>query len=248
MLQKKIWIPLVIFLIGVAIGGTFWRKHIMSQESMKVYKTTPLPTQRQGVNQTLEGTEAEGGHFHADGTWQPEAHETDVASAEMLETLSPPQQDNSVATEFLKNAAATYPPFETHKALQAFLTTASEEEIYARVRDMYVARHYKKYPDCTEHAEVMTDAERDAENYLKELEHRKKEKAAHDEWEAVSQEKVLPIDYHSLVQLRDTLTDAEKAVLIQKAQGWEKRLKAVSQRYDDVRKQRPTSPKPRHTH
>lgn len=98
MFRKNFWMPLVIFLIGVAIGGTFWRKHIMSQEPMKVYKTTPLPTQRQGVNQTPEGTEAEGGHFHADGTWHAPPHTSIVLPGD---TVSPaavsPAEDTTSA-------------------------------------------------------------------------------------------------------------------------------------------------------
>lgn len=47
MLRKKFWIPLVLVLIGAAIGGRFWQKHASNRPPVKVYK--PLEIGQNGV-------------------------------------------------------------------------------------------------------------------------------------------------------------------------------------------------------
>ena len=72
MLHKKFWIPILLVLIGVAIGGTFWGKHVASQDPVKTYKpversqpATPKPPP--------PGETAESGHWHGD-EWHAEPH------------------------------------------------------------------------------------------------------------------------------------------------------------------------------
>lgn len=76
MLVKKFWIPVVLVLIGVAIGGTFWRQHIASQEPIKVYKSVELDRKAEPRKAAEPPDISEQEHFYADSTWHADAHDT----------------------------------------------------------------------------------------------------------------------------------------------------------------------------
>lgn len=261
MFAKKIWIPVVCVLIGVAIGATFWGQHIASQEPVKVINpataeevdaskpTTPKPPP--------PGETAESGHWHGD-VWHAEVHETVVAESfapvEMLKPLNPPPQADDVAAEFLKKVDAIYPDFHTHEEVQEFLTSSSADQIYARVRDMYIARHYEKHPYCTEHEAILADAEHHAVWYQADREHREKHKQLSDEWEAIESEtdeisdRIANMTEGQLNQFFDTMSDSEREAFVSKIMDSEKRAAVAYERLKASRSQRPVSPEPMHTH
>lgn len=87
MFIRKYWVPLSAFLVATAIAFFFLRSDV-PQEPVKIYKTT-TPAQRAKSEKTIQAlslsasrddTErtntdtAEGGDFHADGTWHAEPH------------------------------------------------------------------------------------------------------------------------------------------------------------------------------
>lgn len=250
MFQKKFWIPIVFVLIGVAIGGTFWSQHISSQEPIKVYKTTPM--ERPPVRETPVEPTVEGGHFHADGTFHAAPHETAPVEVSAPDPEVPEGSD--VAQAFLKDVDATHTPFETYDEMQTFLDTASSEDIYERIRDMYVARHYRKYPDCTGHDALLADAEREAAYYLKDLEHRKIEAAVYAEWKQAlheSNEVAPPMgspEALALLQRIKSMTKEERLALAAKVRAASEKFQTVAKNLEEIRRQRPVSPERMHTH
>ena len=216
---------IVFVLIGVAIGGVLWGQRTSNQESTKVYKPTITENSKQVAESPMEV-----GHFHADGTWHAGPHEsTDVIGQIQAQETAPPK----------------YKPLKTHEDLREYLRTATPEEIYARNRDMYIARHYKKYPDCTEHEAVVADAERQANWFIADMEYEEIEAVARAEYKSVSEAILeLPSDYNEII----SMTDVEKKALAAKSLDLHKRHETASKRYDEVIQQRPLPLKPKHTH
>lgn len=96
MFIRKHWIPLSVFGVAICVLGFFLLRSDVPQEPIKIYKTTtPAPrvskakktalgqgqqevdshshTEESGRDAEFANT-AEGGHFHADGTWQAQPH------------------------------------------------------------------------------------------------------------------------------------------------------------------------------
>ena len=100
MFAKKIWIPILLVLIGFAIGGTFVGRHIAShQEPVKVINVvTPEPVDRSQPTQaeTQSAPAAEGGHWHGD-EWHADPHEP--APVETLAPVNELQQDVDIPVE-----------------------------------------------------------------------------------------------------------------------------------------------------
>jgi hypothetical protein len=222
---------IIVVLIGVAIGGILYGQRVANQEPTKVYNsTTAEPVD--GSKSTPETSQIppQGGHFHDDGTWHAGPHEsTDAIGQTQAQETAPPK----------------YKPLKTHEDLREYLRTATPEEIYARNRDMYIARHYKKYPDYTEHEAVVADAERQANWFIVDMEYEKIEAVARAEYKSVSEAILeLPSDYNEII----SMTDVEKKALAAKALDLHKRHEIASKRYDEVIQQRPLPLKPKHTH
>jgi len=177
-----------------------------------------------------------------------------VAPVEMLKPLDPPPQAEGVAAEFLKKVDAIYPDFHTHKEVQEFLTSSSADEIYARVRDMYIARHYEKHPYCTEYDAILADAERHAAWYLADRAYRKKHEQLSDEWKAVRSEtdeisdRIANMTEDQINQFFDSMSDSEREAFVSKIMDSENRAKAAYERMKASRSQRPVNPEPMHTH
>lgn len=233
MLDKKFWIPILLVLIGVAIGGTFWGKHVASQAPVKViHAVTPDPVERSqpaAPKNPPPGETAESGHWHGD-EWHAEPHEPVIE-----EVADVPVED--------------YRDVEL-EAYEASLSHFTDEEraTYDRALTGEITRHREKYPDCQDHDAVFEDADRFSRWYLAYLEHNKRVDAAYAEWSVLSQERPFTFDYNELVQMRDSWTDAEKAAWTAKGDDWLKRREAAFKRYNEIKAQRPVSPKPRHTH
>ena len=72
MLNKNVWIPILI-LVLVAIGfGLFYRQKVANQEPVKVSK--PVDVSKPEVSEGSPVTETPEGHFHADGTFHAQPH------------------------------------------------------------------------------------------------------------------------------------------------------------------------------
>ena len=99
MLAKKFLIPVLLVLIGVAMGGTFWGKHVASQAHTQVINAvTPEPVDRSQPTQaeTHPAPAAEGGHWHGD-EWHADEHEP--APVETLAPVNELQQDVDIPVE-----------------------------------------------------------------------------------------------------------------------------------------------------
>ena len=74
MLQKKIWIPILIVLIALVGYVLFYGQLLDNQESVKVYKPVEVESQTT-PKLPPPGETAESGHWHGD-VWHAEPHET----------------------------------------------------------------------------------------------------------------------------------------------------------------------------
>ena len=223
MLTQKVWIPILIVLFAVVFSGLFYSQRTTNQDAVKII--TPIEAKPPPPEETSES-----GHWHGDN-WHAETHQP-IEHIDPVEVPPAPTIDEEFA------------------AYEASLSHYTEEEraTYDNVLHTNIVKHKEKYPDCQEHEAVFQDADRLAKWTVAELAHREIVSAARAEWEALVKNPVLPTNYHELVQLRETLSDAEKAVLIEKSNDWKERLDAASQRFDDVSQQGPVYPKPLHTH
>ena len=226
MLDKKFWIPILLVLIGVAIGGTFWGKHVASQAPVKVINAvTPDPvdaSQPATPKPPPPGETYETGHWHGD-EWHAETHEPAFERVDM-----PVEDYRDVELE----------------AYEASLSHFTEEEraTYDRALTGEITRHREKYPDCQDHEAVFEDADRFARWWVKYKKYCKIEAAALADFDAVGLEILaLPTDYRRM-------TDAEKQALIAKARDLHQRNEEASKRIDEIHAQEPVHPKPRHTH
>ncbi len=77
MLAKKFWIPIVMLLIGFAIGSTFLGQHIASQEPVKIINpvtAAPVDGEKLTISKPPPpGETAESGHWHGN-VWHAETH------------------------------------------------------------------------------------------------------------------------------------------------------------------------------
>ena len=139
-----------------------------------------------------------------------------------------------------------------------FLVSSEEIEtsIYKRVVSSYISRHYKKYPDCQDIEAVLTDAQREAEWYVADVEHRKKVDAAYDEWAAASAapKKLLvengfsfSYDKAFMEQIARMPIRQREAIAL-KILDLDDKRQAASKRYEELSEQRPVYPKPKHIH
>ncbi|RKU22892.1 hypothetical protein C6503_03765 [Candidatus Poribacteria bacterium] len=197
------------------------------------------------------GTTFESRHWHGD-EWHAEPYEAiEHEPVESLEPVTLPMQDDSVASVFQRDVVAAYPTLETSEKVQEYLRTASPEAIYARVRDMYVARHYKKYPDCQDHEAVLADAARQGAWFVKDVEHRKKEqeltierKRQHQEFMQIMQGG----DIEAYTAYLRNLSDEEKLAVITQLEALEARSVDLSNRDKALTHQQPVKPARQHTH
>ncbi len=248
MLKKKIWIPILILLLVVMGVGLFYRQKVATQEPVKIYKAVEV---NQQIGQTGTGEQAppQDGHFHADGTWHAGPHETPVA-------ISAPQSETQqvvgagVAAEFLKDMDAKYPSIETSAEAKEFLETASPEEIHARIRDMYVARHYKKYPDCTEHAAVLVDAKHYAEWSVVHQAYMDKHSELTAEFDGLADELESLFEKYNYRPAYEAthIPESERLNDMERIKVLNAQMDDQIQRRDALNREEPLKPKPQHIH
>ena len=74
MFLRKYWIPLLVFVVVIAVVCVYMIQTQPPKEPIVIYKPVePLP-QSPVVEAPVEDT-SQGGHFHADGTWHEGQHE-----------------------------------------------------------------------------------------------------------------------------------------------------------------------------
>ena len=236
MFLRKNWLPVSIFIVAIAVVCIYLLQTHASKAPIRIYKivkAAPKPPP--------QGETTESGHWHGDA-WHAEPHEP---VNELLQDV-----EGSVAAEFQKDVISTYPSLETSAAVQEFLTTAAPEEIYARVRDMDVARHYEKYPNCQEHEAVLEDAARFSKWYLADLEHRKKEETLRAESKRSTEELLhsLKDGFEEFTAYVNSLSEKEKLALLAEEEAKQEKDLDLAKRIQALRQERPVQPKPRHTH
>ena len=260
MFIRKYWLPLSVFIVTIAgvclylLQAQSPKEPIMVIKPVEIKKSTATQrrkTQTQNASPTDVVEKKEGEPFQDTDAWHAE---TDETPADVLEPVNELGSDAWVSMPTVLAYIPTgYVPFKTDEEVQDFLATASADEISQRVQDTYVIRHYKRYPDCQEHDAVLADAQRKAQWYLGDLEHRKKDDALYAEWERARAEfDEFEAQYYDAENLRirweffDRMSDSEKEAF--KAQ-----LQALTQRTNDLHERRmslnyPVSPEPLHTH
>ncbi len=246
---NKIWIPIVFILIGVAIGSTFWGRHIASQEPVKVFTAvTPEPAS-ESVKQSPPGETAESGDDYLDA-WEVEHAESggapvdawEVEHAELLEVPDAPEEQ-PIGVDL-----------EVYEASLSHLT-AEQRARYDRVRDNYVARHYNKYPDSQNHEAVWEDADRLAKWYVEE--HKpyweKFWAASHELKEARAEYYEFFDDYYlnksaeERRQYLNNMSDAEKESVKAFLINARERIDIAWEKYVEAREGRTRMPTPRYT-
>ena len=200
------------FLILMCAVGLYMYMAQADKAPIKIYKpvevsntATPKPPP--------PGETAESGHWHGD-EWHAERHEPVVEADAPLE-------------RFIDAKLAAYEASLSHY-------TEEERATYNRALRGEIIRHREKYPNCQDDEAVFEDADRFSRWYVSDKAYRKIVAAARAEWEVLVQNPILPTNYHELVQLRDTLSDAEKTALIERSNNWRKSLDAASKRYNEV--------------
>ncbi|MXV83806.1 hypothetical protein F4X88_14390 [Candidatus Poribacteria bacterium] len=163
MLLKKFWIPVLLVLIGVAIGVTFWGyQHVASQAPVKIINPVtadPVDTSKPATPKPPPpGETAESGHWHGQ-EWHADAH-TPGEQSSVAETDSGETWRDGV----------WYPENYTQADIAADLAgrgAVTDEEYdrraYKYAVNAYIQKHKKEYPDCTEDQAVIDDAKRFAE-------------------------------------------------------------------------------------
>ncbi len=233
---KQIWIPIVLVLIGVAIGGTFWGQYIASQEPIKVYKTTQ-PAE-QPASRTTEVSPTDG-HVHADGTWHAGAHDSPP-----VETFAPLVEDDVSMTD----------AFEEYQEL----SKGEEASLYNLALSNYVKKHYEKYPDCQDHEAVLADAARDAASYMEYKKWQAADASLNAEWYQLNAEsdelqRQLDAADKKYAGMDTSLLSKEERIRIirehiDKYRILRQKKDAYWQRQEALNQERPESPTPLHTH
>lgn len=230
MLDKKFWIPILLVLIGVGIGGTFWGKHIASQEPVKTYTPVDWNQPVSTPKPPPPGETYETGHWHGD-EWHAEPHEPVIGI-------------NASEADFIDPDLAAYEASLSH-------FTDDERATYDRALRGEIVRHREKYPDCQDHEAVFEDADRFSRWYVGYKKWRQEREKRSAEWKAVMFEKddffdnlYLNMSAEERRQYLKNMSDADVAEL----KDWKKRRDAVHKKILEVRQEEPIEPKRRHTH
>ena len=75
LLQKKVWLPILIVLLVVIGCGLFYARQVSKQEPIKIYKAVEIEQPATTPKPPPPGETAESGHWHGD-EWHADPHET----------------------------------------------------------------------------------------------------------------------------------------------------------------------------
>ena len=243
MFAKKFWIPVVLVLIGIAIGGTFVGRHIASQEPVKIYNAVtpePVEVQRQAPPKPPPpGETAESGHWHGD-EWHAEPHDpAPTALPVEPQGFGLPESQRNVSDE-------TDGLSDTHIQLLKALPDATVSQ---RVLKGYVLRHYQKYPDCQEHEAVLADAKAYAEWNEADEKHVEKRRIHDAELDSImSLYDSFREKYADTLFAGKKLSPTDAKVAESEKQAILEHLDAHDEQARILQREKPISPKPMHTH
>ncbi|MDE0424264.1 MAG: hypothetical protein OXN25_05305 [Candidatus Poribacteria bacterium] len=123
MLNKKIWLPILIVLL-IVIGIGVWRgQQAANQAPIKVYK--PVEVEKTEVPPKVNDETAQGGHFHEDGTFHTEPHEANgmetPTSGEAASERNDPLDESGASGAGSQREGVALDPLtsEERKALEA---------------------------------------------------------------------------------------------------------------------------------
>ena len=237
MLLKKFWIPVLLVLIGVAIGVTFWEyQQVASQAPVKIISPVtadPVDTSKPATPKPPPpGETYESGHWHGE-EWHAEPHEPIIA-------------------EEIPFAESSF-----EEIVDPDLADFTDEELatYERVRRAEVIRHQQKYPDCKDHEAVWEDAARNAKWWVAYKKWSEEWDKSLEEWEAVmfeNDELYEKLRFNMSEEERHeylkNMPDEERDAIAARLETWKQRKDAASQKFNEVDQKEPIEPKPRHTH
>ena len=253
MFAKQFWVPILLMLIGVAIGGIFVGRHIASQEPVKVINAVtpdPVDTSTPATPKLQPpGETAESGHWHG-AEWHAEPHtESSEVSRDSLREMM----------HYVLFPKTTTPSTdEMFKEVYGNIADLPEETDYDLAVKGYVSNHFEKYQDWQDYDAFLSDAKRSAKWYLADLEHRKKSEELDAESAQIDNELHLIFsgsasafesgDVSHFYNQLNRMSDTEKRALIAKLAALQKQNLDLAERRNIWRQEAPVYPKTRHTH
>ena len=91
--SNRLFIGALAFFVLMIVGGTLYLRHIQRQDQIALERTQEQlkqwKAQQKQTPKVPEGDTSQGGHFHSDGTWHDQPHETPAVTPEAaFESLS----------------------------------------------------------------------------------------------------------------------------------------------------------------
>ncbi len=163
--------------------------------------------------------------------------------------LCRPLEDTSVDARGVMPADVSV-SLSTLKAVEGYLRTTPKEDVYARVRDNYVAKHYKEYPDCKEHQAVLADAHRTATWFMADIEYMKKYWKLTTEFDGVENELISLLEKYNYRPAYEAthIPESERLKDIERGKFLMAEFEKTDERKDALEREEPIEPKPMHTH
>ena len=227
MLAKKIWIPILLILIGIAIGSTFWGKHVASQEPLKTYH----PVITESADDSKSTAEDPQGHVHADGTW----HAGDTHNEGGISQVGVVNPNAELRDRVLKEMESARQQGKTDAEVQAHGNAVLEAAGYPTANDaeiqeaLYRKRYMQWIPKHREHTEKMELLEREWEQTFEEA-------------NALAPDLNDPLARRDFLQRVSRMTDAEKQSLAEKVMAAHKKFLAAWERLEKHREEEPVPP------
>ena len=220
MLAKKILIPVVLVLIGIAIGGTFLGQHIASQEPPKVYKTTqPSQPQERETTAPASPQTSESGHWHGDEWHADDAHSEGGNPEGMASVLNADRQaridaeieaarqQGATDAEILKRLQAAGHQGETDSQRQEALYT-QRVTLYLKDREAWNKKFHQAHTERMQAGEAIVSF---IPNLSRDLSH--KETVEYFNNLSDAERKRLQAEIRALIEKRDAAEKKLEAVM-----------------------------------
>ena len=142
----------------------------------------------------------------------------------------------------------TYPQLLTAEVIKEYLKVTPPRDVLVRLQYMYIARHYNKYPNCTEHKTLLVDAINYAKWYIVYMKRVREYETAQKELEQAEREyKEIVFSMNSLKG--HELTKEEKMENIAKMNTARKKSRAADEKRDELKfRDKPKLPPLTHAH
>lgn len=244
--SNRLFLGVLAFFVLMIVGGTLYLRHIKRQGQIELERTQERlkqwEAQQKQTEKVPEGDTAQGGHFHADGTWHAEARETSETTQPSGETQSD---------------GVWYPDNYTQADIAADLAgegAATDEEYQRRAMknlvNNYLREHREKYPDCTEHEAILADAIAKAEWVLVDERHVDRYNQLNTEHDfLLSHLKPLLEKYNHRPAYEAThIPEPERLNDVERIKTLMADMKTNREQMNNLMREKPISPKPMHTH